>query len=178
MATNDHNQQSLVNTEISDPNFRQKLINEYIQPAFEKDVRILFKWKYRWHRLASFFYTSSMIGFALSIGVSFSVNSFPNITYISYISGCVGIFGLIMEKFSKFSTSQEQNIIKQINKILRVLGLKGMIPDISNNMTTGSEKSKNIHDDIMHHISQRTQELNNQPLIVSSTTTPIKIESP
>ena len=122
---------------------RKKVSVEIILPYYEKRIKKSMSHISNYSFLSILFYTLSSIIMTIATAISFT-NIYYDDSSLSIIEGSLGILSIILKEYGVFCQEREQQNSLKINALLKAIGIKDKVPNLSkydNPMADGSIKS-------------------------------------
>lgn len=124
---------------IENNSFNSLIIEKYIKPEYENEIKDLLLARKYWNTISSIFHTLSTILISISSLLSFSTTSFTN-KYLNYFAGTIGLLSIASKEFGNYSKKKAINNTLKLNKFLK--GLK--LPEIADTPYIPESENKNI----------------------------------
>lgn len=112
----------MIETHTVSEEVKIKIVKEYVEPAYEYDIKNMIKGKRCWKVVGQCFETISKILIAASGILSFSSGYYQEHT-LSFLAGSVSTISLAMLQFSSFSFKENKKQSDELNILLKKLGL-------------------------------------------------------
>lgn len=119
--------------------FETNIINKYILPEYESEIKQFIYNKKNWNRASVVFYTLSTVLMSISSLLTFAAASFES-KQLNYIAGSIGLLAIASKEFANFAIKEIQINNEKLNKILKIISIK----KINSNFITSVEDSKDI----------------------------------
>jgi hypothetical protein len=112
--------------------FNNLIIDKYIKPEYENEIKDLLSSKKIWNKLSSIFHTLSTILISISSLLAFSTASFNN-KYLNYFAGTIGLLSIASKEFGNYSKKKATSNTLKLNKFLKNLNLPeiGDVTDVN-----------------------------------------------
>lgn len=112
-----------------DDQLRNDIINNFLTPAYIKDITDTIKWRYLYRKIGENLETISKLLSAASIILAFSAGAFSNISALSYSAGVTGVISLTGMQIASYANNESKECNIELNKLLSSLTIKKM-PDL------------------------------------------------
>lgn len=112
-----------------DDQLRNDIINNYLTPAYIKDITDTIRWRYLYRKIGENLETISKLLSATSTILAFSAGVFSNISALSYAAGVIGVMSLTGMQISSYAINESKECNTELNKLLSSLTIKKM-PDL------------------------------------------------
>lgn len=105
-----------------------KIQKELVDTNYYDDVKYNLTSKSRWKFVGDLSEAFSQILIAVGAILAFASGFFGH-TLLAFIAGCVSTGAIVFKQFSSYCARESSERTRQVNKILKILGLKE-VPDI------------------------------------------------
>jgi len=142
-----------------DDRLRNEIIDNFLTPAYIKDITDTIKWRYLYRKIGENLETISKIISAISIILAFSSGFFSNIPVLSYAAGVMGVISLTGLQISSYTINESKECNAELNKILSSITISKM-PDMN---LTSSDLPNILHNHNIHTNNDNFCNIRNSP---------------
>lgn len=159
-----------------DDQLRNDIINNYLTPAYIKDITDTIRWRYLYRKIGENLETISKLLSATSTILAFSAGVFSSISALSYAAGVIGIMSLTGMQISSYAINESKECNTELNKLLSSLTIKKMpdldlltseLPNILHNNNINNDNMYNSTRNLSYfsqNMPYNSQQLSNSPI--------------
>ena len=126
---NRNNLSNNFHSQDQDDQLRNDIINNFLTPAYIKDITDTIKWRYLYRKIGENLETISKLLSSASIILAFSAGAFSNISALSYSAGVIGVISLTGMQIASYANNESKECNTELNKLLSSLTINKM-PDL------------------------------------------------
>ena len=120
-----------IDTSIDLSEIQRDIFQTQIAPSYAREISDGLCGRRIWNKMSVIFTILTFVFMAGSSVTSFSSPQFPSQTYLSYLSGTLTVISMICFKFAIYFSSLSSDCTKQINLMLKSIGMSIVLPDTS-----------------------------------------------
>jgi hypothetical protein len=136
-----------------DNDLKNEIIQKHLYPNYVNLIAAGLQDMRYWQYTATAFCTIASIMMSVSTILSFSAPQFTHVNFVSYLAGCFGVVAICCDRFSHYCDSKSSFSTKKVNMLLKSLGIKYKMPDISM-LSVGDNSNNNNNNNIQTGIAK------------------------
>ena len=109
--------------------FKNKLIENYIQPSYERDVIDSLKAQYSWRKINKMTVTVAKILGVIAAIFAFAGAKFTDYWWLAFVAGICNVMIAPLLHFALYATQESTNATNDTNVVLQNIGIHG-VPNI------------------------------------------------
>ena len=103
---------------------KTKIVNNILEPHFEREISALSNWQYRFERTADVCRTLTKLSSGIATILAFADGFYGTNKSFSFWSGCMGTISLVLSQLSSYADNEQKNRTRLLRQHLMNINIQ------------------------------------------------------